>query len=415
MKYNRSRQDKYIVEHDHKIEVTKKHLVLRIVLFAFFLLLGATLIGIGISSINKKNSGMTEIKSTDHGLNVSSDFHFYYELGTKDLSPTVENKNITTLYSSLTSSAYDLFNHLSITNTHNLYYINHHPNEEIIIPIELYNALLKMSNLKERYLYLAPIFNDYQSLVNAKDDASANLFNPKTNAFQQTFVDDILSFVDDEKIKLEFLGNSKIKLNISSDYLDYMQNLERMDFINLNIFMNAFIIDYLVDNLIVAGYEMGYIYSNDGYFRNLCAKEFVKYHLFDFDQNLKKAFVIGKITIDQKYAIVSFLAFPAFSGNDGYYVYDDNTLISTILDNNGLCNYNYLNFTCLKENSSCAELALSIIDYYTTNTLNLDNNELKDVIVIYLKNRCLYYNNDQILIDELFENNNYQYRKELIE
>ena len=410
MKHNRDRKDVYRVKPVQKIELSKKHLILRLVLFIVFLFLGTGLIAYSISKINKKAPEVVEIKSTYTGFHVGEDFHFYYDLGESDNNPTVENKLLTTLYSDLTNKAYDLFDENSNSVNHNLYYINRHLNEDIIIPALLYNALEKMKNLNELYLYLAPIYEDYYALVNSLNDATADFYNPQNNDNQKEFVQDVLDYINNQDIELILKGNNVIHLKVNDNYFNYLNALEKNNFISFHFFKNAFIIDYFCDNLINENYQYGYIYSNDGYFRNLNNEEYLKYHLYDYDFNQKESLVAGKVHIDKAYALVSFRAFPILS-DDNYYQYENGTMVSTLINKLGYSTYQYSNLIGYSANCGCSDIALRLIDYYTTTSLDFNQLLNQNINIIYIQNNYIYYSDQNINIDDLLNTNNKKYEK----
>lgn len=121
------------------------------------------LIGISISAFGyalteylTEDAGWTTIEASSSQPSCAEELIFQYQLGAGELSPTAEKKAITALYIETTTKAYQLFHtSMSFEEVHNLYYINQHPNQEIVVDPMLYEAFSLINQYKNRAIYLA--------------------------------------------------------------------------------------------------------------------------------------------------------------------------------------------------------------------------------------------------------------------
>ena len=72
-------------------------------------------------------------------------------------------------------------------------------------------------------------------------------------------------------LTLELLGGNQVKLNVADAYLQFAKANEITEFINFYWLKNAFIVDYMAEELEAAGFTGGIISSFDGFQRNLGA------------------------------------------------------------------------------------------------------------------------------------------------
>ena len=82
--------------------------------------------------------------------------------------------------------------------------------------------------------------------------------------------DDISAFAQDKHaVQIELLGENRIKLFVSEEYLAYASEEGISDFIDFYWMANAFIVDYIADTMRANGFVRGSVSSYDGFVRNL--------------------------------------------------------------------------------------------------------------------------------------------------
>ncbi len=253
-----------------KVELSTSHIGLRIAATVFFLIVGASALAYGISGLINGDSGWREIQAyTSEGTTCSSDFMLLYNVGSKG-SVSKEKRAVTALYTEAARDGYELFNaETELENVHNLKYLSLHPNEEIEVDSQLYAALEKYVKSGDRLLYLGPIYSTYDGIFASSPEMSGD-FDPARNEGLRQFGERVCEFArDPQKIDLELLGENRVKLKASADYLDYLKENEIDELINFYWLKNAFIADMIATRFEEEGLNACIISSFDGYTRCL--------------------------------------------------------------------------------------------------------------------------------------------------
>ena len=411
--YKNNSEMKYGVKPVQKVELSQKNITIRIVLFVVLLLIGLAGIGIFINELLKVDDGLQEIKSQVSGYNISEDFTFNYKLGESDVSATKENKAIRTIYDSLIYDATLLFDEYSaLSDYHNLTYINGHLDEDIEVPEELYNALKRFYDYNSRNLFFAPIYEEYDSIMSAGLDSYAVKSDPNKDASQLEHIQKLLSYINDENhIKLSFYKNNVIKLTVSAEYQSFASQNEYKRYVTLGAYKNAFVIDYIAKGLIDKNYRNGFILSSDGFFRNLNDKNFVNYNLVDYVDN--EAFSAANMKANNNITICSYKAFPHLKDSAKYYIYEDKTIASKHVDKNGLNTHFTSNLICYGYDVNCVDLAFKTYELYLCDSV--DNGKVSDlktsdnIYSIYFDNYNIVYNQDDLELNDVFDNEKIKY------
>ena len=252
-----------------KVELSDKHLKLRIAATIIFLLLGASALAYAITGFISGGSGLREIKPEGAaGATCAEDFVFVYDVGSVK-SASFERRALTAIYSEAAQTAYELFTvDAEIEGVANMWYINRHPNEDITVDPTLYDALLKADS--SRLIYLGPVYSTYDNLFYMQSPDGASDFDPQLNEVLKEYFAEICEFAqDDSQISLEFLGENSLRLNVSQEYLSFAEYNEIDTFIDFYWLKNAFIADYLAKRVTEQGFTHGSIVSYDGFYRSL--------------------------------------------------------------------------------------------------------------------------------------------------
>lgn len=411
--YKSNSEMKYGVKPVTKVELSQKNIAIRIVLFVVLLLIGGLGIGFFVHELLKVEDGLQEIRASVSGYSVEGDFSFNYKLGESDVSATKENKAVNTIYSSLIYNATLIFDeYSSLSDYHNLTYINGHIGEDIEVPEELYKALKTFYNYNSRDLFFAPIYEEYDSIMGAGLDSYASRFDPNKDASQLAHIQKLLNYINDENhIKLSFYRNNIVKLSVSEEYQNFAKENEYKRLLTLGSYKNAFIIDYLVNGLKEKEYCNGFILSSDGFFRSLNEKNFANYNLVDYVDN--ETFSAANMETSNNITICSYKAFPHLKDSANYYIYEDKTIASKHVDKNGLNTHFTNNLICYGYNIGCVDLAFKSYDLYLCESL--DNSKLVDlktadnIYSIYFDNNNLVYNQDDLELNDLFDNGKIKY------
>ncbi|MBQ6991243.1 MAG: hypothetical protein IJN58_09320 [Clostridia bacterium] len=268
-----------------KIELSQKNIKLRWVAAIAFFAVGAASLAFALNSYLTPETGWEQIAiNGDYGETCADEFLLMYHLGSGEESPSTEKKAVTNIYTDSCEEAYKIFHsETEYDGVGNLAAINAGPNQEVTVDPALYAVLEKLDNHGIRTHYLGPAYEIYNGIFGCTEDYQTADYDPLQNPGLKTTFSEIAGYaMAEETIDLEFLGDHRVRLTVSDDYLRYANTLETNRFLDLSWMKNAFIADYLADALIDGGYTHGVITSYDGYTRNLETQEEIFYHqLYD--------------------------------------------------------------------------------------------------------------------------------------
>ncbi len=356
------------------IEVARKNLPLRIALLILALVIAFAAFGYGISSLLTTEPGWNTIEVNSTQLNCSEDFTLNYNLGAGEVSATAENKALTALYSKATEEAYQLFsNDYASDELHNIRYVNAHFNEEITVEPALHKALSAVAKANNRSIYLAPIYAAYGPLFLSESDVEAMQNDPQSNLETKAYIAEISGFANDpEMINIEILDTQKICVNVSEEYLDFIQSNEIECLLDFSWMTNAFIADYLADVLVGAGYSNGYLSSYDGFTRNLYKSD-DKFALNIYHRVERDVLLPASLEYSGGCSLVALRDFPlADADRWHYYAFEDGRIESLMLDPaTGTRKSAVTTMISYSESAGCADILLSIAPLFIADTLDI--------------------------------------------
>jgi len=316
-----------------KIEVSEGNLKLRWILLAIVVAIAAVSLGMGVHYALSTEPGWQEVQSAATELNCGDDFVFHYECGTAGISATAEYKAVTALYSRLTQDAYAVFTADTQSELHNVHYLNACVNQPVTVEPALYKALEVLDAYTCRVPFMAPAIREYNGVFLAENDGEAALYDPARDTERREYLKEILTFVNDPAMaSLELLGENRVCLKVGETYLAYAEENGIETFFDFGWMKNAFIADYLAENLEEAGYTNGYLVSYDGFTRNLDARgTLYTANLFDRMENTIS--MPAQLAYDRPMSLVSLRNYP-LSEEDRwhYYAYGDGSVTSVYLN-----------------------------------------------------------------------------------
>ena len=375
-----------------KIELNEKHIPLRLVLFIVVILIGITAFGIFFSSLLNANPGWMVIEEANTNYpSIGQDFILNYYV--PKTNPTEAKKKIVSVYSDIVEKALILFDELNeYEGFNNVYYINHHVNEEIEVDPVLYNAFKKINDANSQIIYLGPIYSQYRNIMSSENNNSAKEFDPKYNDEMKTYFSEILSFVNDSDISISLLENNTIKLNINDNYLEYATQNGIDLFIDFWTLKNAFACDYMANTLFENGITGFILSSNDGYNYSVGCDEELGLEIWTKDGKAKN--LVGRLSFSGTNTFVTFTSSPLEINTDKYYIYYENDDASkAILDItsryvstvDGIAREASKTYYGYSKDAvvGCADIAMGILDVFISD--NIDTSKVEA-----LKNSGIY-------------------------
>lgn len=225
---------------------------------------GVTFLVYSISQLLLPQPGWQTVQAA--GLSSGSDFTFHY-----NSASSREAKGVKTVYTRACQDSYQMFDSIQeFEGMANLASLNLHPNETLEVPPALYEALEAFAERGRRELYLGPVYERYEGLFTCEDDSQLAYYDPRLSDEVRAEYNEVLSFANDpQAIGLELLGEGRVRLKVSPEYLAWAGERGVTRFLDLSWMKNAFVADYLAQELTAAGYTKGTLSSRDGFFRTL--------------------------------------------------------------------------------------------------------------------------------------------------
>ena len=248
--------------------VASKKRIFFIVLFVC-LGIGAFIYGFTHLGNNKKGWQRVVIEKYEYE-NCSYDFSFLYRFGTTKLGVNKEREQVLNLYKQLTTKAYRLLDRdNAYDSVANIYYINLHVNEDIVLEPMLYKALKSFADYNNREIYVCALSEHYDALIRIDSLEALSEVDPYTSEEVAAFFKKVAEFAADEhSVYMEFLPDYHMILHVSDEYLAYAKEHDIRSFIDFGWMRNAFIADYIADEMVKKGFTKGILSSYDGFIRN---------------------------------------------------------------------------------------------------------------------------------------------------
>lgn len=384
------------------IEVSTKHLTLRVVLFSTFLVLGIGALIYGFVGLFSEEGGWQVVEAEQYAsADCSDEFTFQYELGAGELSPKTEYSQISKLYGQAAAELYQLFQQSQLfEGVNNVAYLNEHPNERVEVDSVLYNAFELLEEAGSRQLFLAPYWEYYYVMFSFDEDSDAGWYDPKRNKELDELFLQISEYVSDpEAVSLELCGDGQVCLRVSEEYLRFAEENDVYCFIDFHFMKNAFIIDCIAEKLFQSGYTHGTISSVDGFYRNLDDRG-TCYSLNLFDRQGTTALCPAVMDYTKRLSIVSLRTFPVSVTDLRYYAYSDGETRFPYLDVKGNCLAAESNLVCYSDKMGCAELLMEMIPVYVSDSFQP---ELLTAEYVYCRDSVIYHSDKDITLRDIYQ------------
>ena len=395
------------------IELSEKNKVLRLVLIVILLAVGAAALAAGLTSLLNVEPGWQEIESNSKKPNCSNEFVFHYDFTESGAGSTAQYKQIVQLYTEATEKAYEVFSSdVSVDGLYNVQYINGHINEEITVDETLYNALELVQRYNCRYLYLAPVYVEYNRIFTAESEQIAAGFDPAQNVELIPYISEIASMANDpQMIDLELLGENRIKLSVSDEYLEYAREYEIDEFIDFGWMKNAFIADYITDIMCSNGFTRGYIASYDGFTRNMDDRG-ISYTFNIFNREGNAIDMPAVMHYSQPTSIVFMRNYPMSELDKWhYYVFSSGETASAYIDaSDGLYKSAVDNLVSYSSELGCAEIMLQMSPVYIAEMFDeamISKMSENAVYSVWIEDHTIRYNDEKLNLDLMNDGTNY--------
>ena len=391
-----------------RIELSERNTKQRLAAVIICLVIASAAFVYALNGLMKNDSGWTNIEvSSSADINCGEDFIFQYKIGVSGMDATAEKKALTLLYTDAAVKAYQNFqNDETFEGVTSVYDINQHPNEELTVDPILYQAFEIFAYTGRRELYLAPIYREYDNLFFCNDDAETVSFDAYQNTEVAAYFSEITAYTNDpEMVNLELLGDNRVRLFVSDDYLK----------------------DVMSQN----GYTLGTITSSDGFTRNLDKNSAGKAGLESEEQNNgaysfniydRQKQVIYPAAVMEYSGAMSIVSLHNYPMSDkeayDYYEFKNGEIRTRYIDTkDGLCKSAVNNIVAYSEDQGCVITLFEVIPVYIADSVDPDLVSYlagDGIGLIYGKDSTLYYNDSDLKLSELYNKDGVTYTTKLV-
>ena len=380
-----------------EIQVSDKHIGLRIVLFVALLAIGIGFLVYGCVTMDEGYEGWQRLEISSEEAICGADIVGEYFCGATEAEARDEYRAANVIYNRACEEGTAYF-----YADGELAKINAAPNQEVTVSQPVYEALELMAD--SRYLYLGPVIGTYEDLFIAETDMQASQWDPAKDAETKASVRAMIAYCSDpQKVSLELLGDRKVRLKVSADYLRFAEENEIDRFIDFGWLTNAFIVDHIADCFQKAGYTNGHFASIDGFTRNLDDRN------ISYDQNIynregRNVDIAGSFSYTKPITMVYVRDYPLSAKDYGhYYSYQSgDRIVTSYLDpEDGMSKASVHNLVVYSRGKSCAEAALAMAPVYIADEFSRDALQALKADGIYgvwFEGQNLYYNEEGLTL-----------------
>lgn len=290
-------------DRDKDIYVNTKHRTLRTVAFIIALAVAVTAFTMGILSIGHKDEGyQTVTAETDNEAVAYTDgVVFKYYMTGRSGAIKSQLKELTTVYSGVMKRAYKFldavneyqgYSNLATINTA----VSGGSSGDIAVSPELYDILKRAYEytLEGRgYNMFAGELYAYWNSILSLDEPEA--FDPAADADEAQRLERLTKATSDlTNFNLEFVDDTQciVRLSVSRDYLALLDDLEvpvnmtdgSYMILDLNLLRDAFLMEWVANELNSRQYTDGYLESSSGLMVSLAGHERGEYCEYDFSE-----------------------------------------------------------------------------------------------------------------------------------
>lgn len=282
-----------------KLEVSTKHLKLRIALFVVLFFVIVTSFTLGVLSLGNKTSGYQTIKAdTDiEALTYNNwvTFKYYLEGSSNQIKRDI--KQLESIYTPILAAAYKQLDPINTYTGHvSLATINQNLGNVVSVSPQLYSILQDAyAHTLEKNgfnMFAGALYEEWKSILILEDPTE---FDPLYNDYQASRIHDIAAIVSDlSNFHLEFLDDTtcSIRFDVSDAYKAFCAEYEiEAPVLDLNVMTDAYRLQMMSRELGLAGYWSGYLSTPEGLAINMNTSSSLEYGLYTLENgsNVKYA------------------------------------------------------------------------------------------------------------------------------
>ena len=288
-----------------EIQINRKNIVLRVILFLFFLTVGVTFIALYFTGVLQFQKGYSKIEIIPENQNIKADKIVYYAyFDGNSLSVRQNVKNLQGFYSPKANYVLMLTDeYANYESRNNLKTIADNEGKEVEVDEVLYkilqDAYTKSKEEKNYSLLGYKLFLQWDVIIGL-DGLSLINSDPSVNPETKALLENQVQVIKEES-KREFLSFRNkdekffVKASFTSEYKNILDDNDPL--LSLGILKDAYIIDYLASQLEREGNKDGFLISSDGYIKALSEYQGGSYNHYDiYDDKISQ---VGSIVINK--------------------------------------------------------------------------------------------------------------------
>ena len=288
-----------------EIQINRKNIVLRVILFLFFLTVGVTFIALYFTGVLQFQKGYSKIEIIPENQNIKADKIVYYAyFDGNSLSVRQNVKNLQGFYSPKANYVLMLTDeYANYESRNNLKTIADNEGKEVEVDEVLYkilqDAYTKSKEEKNYSLLGYKLFLQWDVIIGL-DGLSLINSDPSVDPETKALLENQGQVIKEES-KREFLSFRNkdekffVKASFTSEYKNILDDNDPL--LSLGILKDAYIIDYLASQLEREGNKDGFLISSDGYIKALSEYQGGSYNLYDiYDDKISQ---VGSIVINK--------------------------------------------------------------------------------------------------------------------
>lgn len=388
-----------------RVELSEQNKKLRLIAAIALFVIGVFGITFGITRALNQDTGWQRVQVEPQERNCSDQFVLQYNFSGTGAQATAISQTLQKSYGDACIKAYQLFTpDEEIAGVNNVHYINRHPNEEIAVDPVLYHAFAKLEGT--RYLFLGPVYGHYNQIIYNSEEEYVDALDPMVSADAAAEIASTTQYaMDPEMIDLELLGDNKVKLHVSQEYLSYVHNEEVSDnFIDFAYMTNAFVIDYLADTLIDQNLTNGYLVSADGFTRNLTSGVAFRFNIFDRIGNT--VYPAASMEYRGPVSLVYLKDYPNAASDRNYRAREDYFIHLFADPVDGIYRTAEENLVSYSYDTGCADVLLKMLPGFVGDEFSVP----QGVFSIWCEENQICYNDERISFADVLECDEISYR-----
>lgn len=255
-----------------KLQVSTRHVKLRIVLFVVFFLIAVGAFTLGFVNMGKKTAGYQRIEAnTDASAllyNNAVTFRYFFDGTSNEIKHEV--KALQEVYTRIYAQLYKALDcNASYEGVMSMGELNARRGETVQVSPQLYailkDAYAKTLENKGYNMFAGALYEAWRSILILQEPQE---FDPLYNETEAQRIGAIANVVSDlGNFSLEFLSDSDclVRFDVSDSYSAFEREYELdSPVMDLNVLKDAYLLEYLASELVSEGYSLGYLCTPEG-------------------------------------------------------------------------------------------------------------------------------------------------------